>query len=256
VDLLESLILGLAGLFGGVLAGLFGVGGGTVFVPALVYGAGWSIGEAVAASLVVIVFSALSGTLRSMRSEVPADWKAAALLSLTVAPSSLIGVAASNFFSETLTQLVFAGFLLALAYPTARSGKRYREGIRGSSGSHLTVALIGGVAAGALAGLIGIGGAVLTVPLLIFGFGLNPKTAISTSLVVTLSVGIVGAAGYIAAGFDRLSGLPPLIVGSMIGAWPGVRLRERLPETVLQRAFAAYMIVVAVLMIFDAANVT
>jgi uncharacterized membrane protein YfcA len=40
VDLLELVILGLAGLFGGVLAGLFGVGGGTVFVPALVYVAG------------------------------------------------------------------------------------------------------------------------------------------------------------------------------------------------------------------------
>ena len=49
MDWLELLILGAAGLFGGVLAGLFGVGGGTVFVPALVYGAGWSIREAVAA---------------------------------------------------------------------------------------------------------------------------------------------------------------------------------------------------------------
>jgi uncharacterized membrane protein YfcA len=116
------------------------------------------------------------------------------------------------------------------------------------------VALLGGVAAGALAGLIGIGGAVLTVPLLIFGFGLSPKTAISTSLVVTLSVGVVGAVGYVAAGFDRLSGLPLLIIGSMIGAWPGVRLREHLPETVLQRIFAAYMVVIAVLMIVDAAN--
>jgi uncharacterized protein len=251
VDLLELLILGLAGLFGGVLAGLFGVGGGTVFVPALVYAAGWDIREAVAASLVIIVFSALSGTLRSMRSEAPVNWRAAALFSLTVAPSSLIGVAVSNFFSETLTQVVFAGFLLALAYPTARSGKRYREGIRGSSGSHLALALLGGIGAGALAGLIGIGGAVLTVPLLIFGFGLNPKTAISTSLVITLLVGALGAAGYFVAGFDRLSGLPPLIVGSMLGAWPGVRIRERLGEALLQRAFAAYMVLVAVLIILD-----
>ena len=251
MDLLELVILALAGLFGGVLAGLFGVGGGTVFVPALVFGAGWDIDEAVAASLVIIVFSALSGTLRSMRSEAPVDWRAAALFSLAVAPSSLIGVAASGFFPETLTQLVFAGFLLALAYPTARSGKRYREGIRGSSGSR-AVALLGGIGAGALAGLIGIGGAALTVPLLIFGFGLNPKTAISSSLVVTLLVGVVGAAGYVATGFDRLSGLPPLIVGSVIGAWPGVRIRERLGEAVLQRAFAAYMVVVAVLIVVEA----
>ena len=254
MDLLELLILSLAGLFGGVLAGMFGVGGGTVFVPALVYGAGWNIGEAVAASLVIIVFSALSGTLRSMRSTAPVNWKAAALFSLAVAPASLIGVAASGRFSETLTQLIFAGFLLALAYPTARSGKRYREGIELSSRSNLAAALLGGVGAGALAGLIGIGGAVMTVPLMIFGFGLSPKTAISSSLVVTLLVGAVGAAGYLAAGFDRLAGLPPLVVGSMIGAWPGVRIRERLGETVLQRAFAAYMVIVAVTMVVDAAS--
>jgi uncharacterized membrane protein YfcA len=254
VDVWQFLILGLAGLFGGVLAGLFGVGGGTVFVPALVYGAGWNIREAVAASLIIIVFSALSGTLRSMRSEVPVNWRAAAIFSLSVAPSSLIGVALSNFFSETLTQLVFAGFLLALAYPTARSGKRYREGVGGSSGTHLAFALLAGIGAGALAGLIGIGGAVLTVPLLIFGFGLDPKTAISTSLVVTLLVGILGAAGYFVAGFDRLSGLPTLIVGSILGAWPGVRIRERLGETLLQRAFAVYMVIVAILIVLDTVN--
>ena len=253
MDLLELLILSLAGLFGGVLAGLFGVGGGAVFVPALVYAAGWKIGEAAAASLVIIVFSALSGTLRNMRGEAPVDWRAAAIFSSVVAPSALIGVAVSRFAPEVVTQLVFAGFLLALAYPTARSGSRYRENI-GTSRIPLALTLLGGVGAGTLAGLIGIGGAALTVPLLIWGFGLPPKTAVSTSLAVTLFIGIVGAAGYIVAGFDRLSGLPPLIVGSMLGAWAGVRIRERLPEVVLQRAFAAFMVLVAVRVLIDVAS--
>ena len=253
MDLLELLILGLAGLFGGVLAGLFGVGGGAVFVPALVYAAGWKIGEAAAASLVIIVFSALSGTLRSVRGEAPVDWRTAAIFSSVVAPSALIGVAVSRFAPEVVTQLVFAGFLLALAYPTARSGSRYRENI-GTSRIPLALTLLGGVGAGTLAGLIGIGGAALTVPLLIWGFGLPPKTAVSTSLAVTLFIGIVGAAGYIVAGFDRLSGLPPLIVGSMLGAWAGVRIRERLPEVALQRAFAAFMVLVAVRVLIDVAS--
>jgi uncharacterized membrane protein YfcA len=82
-----------------------------------------------------------------------------------------------------------------------------------------------------------------------------------TSLALLLAVLAAGwavaawlLALYAAAGFDRLAGLPPLIVGSMIGAWPGVRIRERLGEAVLQRAFAVYMVVIAVLMVVDAAN--
>src|SRR5215212_11515756 len=95
-EILELLILAVLGAFGGVLAGIVGVGGGIVFVPALVYVAGWDIKEAVAASLVVIVFSSLSGTLRNAWSEDPVDWRTAALLSATVAPASLIGVFVSN----------------------------------------------------------------------------------------------------------------------------------------------------------------
>ncbi|HEU4494645.1 MAG TPA: TSUP family transporter, partial [Rubrobacteraceae bacterium] len=52
--ILHLLILGTLGLVGGTLSGLAGVGGAMVFVPALVYVAGWEIKEAVAASLIVI----------------------------------------------------------------------------------------------------------------------------------------------------------------------------------------------------------
>src|SRR4028118_1271141 len=91
-SLFQIVVLAILGLFGGVLSGLAGVGGGVVFVPTLVYAAGWDIKEAVAASLVIVIFSSLSGTVRNQRSEDPVDWRATAVLSLAVAPASLTGV--------------------------------------------------------------------------------------------------------------------------------------------------------------------
>ena len=234
-----------------MLSGLIGIGGGAVFVPALVYAVGWSIKDATAASLITFVFGALSGTLRSLRSENPVDWKAVALLSSVVAPSALVGVAINRFSPETLVQLAFATFLIILAYPVAYARPPAAEGSRRI---RRTFVLLAGVGVGIMAGLVGIGGTVLMIPLMVLGLGLRVKTAMATSLAITIFTGVVGSAGYIVAGFGRLSSLPPLIVGAMLGAWLGASSRERIPETVLQRGFALFMIVVAVRIIVDAVN--
>jgi uncharacterized protein len=122
VDYLEFLFLGV---IGGMLSGLVGVGGGIVFVPGLLFAGGWRIQEAVAASLVIIIFSSLSGTIRNARSNDPVNWRVAGLLSLAVAPSSLIGVLISRVSPEVVVKVVFATLLLALAYPPARGGGDY-----------------------------------------------------------------------------------------------------------------------------------
>ena len=251
MDLLQLLILAILGTLGGALSGVAGVGGGIVFVPTLVYAAGWDIKEAVAASLVIVIFSALSGTVRNQRSEDPVDWRATAILSLAVAPASLIGVYISNVSPSTLVQFVFAVVLLALAYPTARG--------RGPSAERKETSLLlilpAGVGIGALAGLVGIGGGVVLVPLLTLGFGLRTKQAISTSLAVVLFTGIVGSIGYIVGGFSDLVSLPPLILGSMIGAWFGVRLREMLPDRTVRLGFAVFMVITALRILIDAAGI-
>jgi uncharacterized membrane protein YfcA len=93
------------------------------------------------------------------------------------------------------------------------------------------------------------------VPLMILGLDVRPKSAIATSLVVVLFTGVVGAVGYIVTGFNQFSALPPLIVGSILGARLGVRLRELTPERPLQIGFALFMVVVAVQLLIDATNV-
>lgn len=253
MSILQLLILTVLGLLGGVLSGLVGVGGGSVFVPALVYVAGWQIKDAVAASLVIIVFSSLSGTLRNARSENPVNWRVAMLLASTVAPSSLVGVAISKISPQTVVEVVFATLLIALSYPMFRGGPAYDGDA--PKRRPLPLVLLAGAGAGALAGLAGIGGAIVLVPLISLGWRLPTKTAISTSLAVVLFAGTVGAAGYIASGFEDLLSLPPLIVGSMPGAWLGVRLRDLTPEAVIQRGFAVFMVVIAVRMLAGAAGI-
>ena len=244
VDLLQLLLLSVIGIIGGVLSGLVGVGGGLVFVPGLVYVAGWEIKEAVAASLVIIVFSSLSGTIRNARSEDPVDWRTAGILSLTVAPSSLIGVAISRVSPDTVVELAFATLLIALAYPTAKG----RGNLEAGKKIALPLVFLAGVFIGALSGLVGVGGGVMMVPLMVLGMGLGTKKAVSTSLAVVMATGLIGAAGYIATGFrdpDQLLSLPPLIIGSMVGAPFGVRLRDWMPEAKLRVGFGVFMVIVA-----------
>src|SRR5918997_2255397 len=103
-DVSQLLLLAILGLLGGMLAGPVGVGGATIFVPTLVYVAGWGIKDAVAASLVITVFSSLSGTIRNAWSEDPAAWGVAALLASVVAPASLIGVFVNNASPQEVVQ--------------------------------------------------------------------------------------------------------------------------------------------------------
>src|SRR4028118_1353157 len=229
MDFVQFLVLGGIGVIGGILSGLVGVGGGIIFVPGLVYAGGWEIKEAVAASLVIIVFSALSGTIRNARSDDPVDWRTAGILSLTVAPSSLIGVAVSRVSPETVVELAFAALLIALAYPTAKGRGNLEPGRQVA----LPLVFLAGIFIGALSGLVGVGGGVMMVPLMVLGMGLGTTRAVSTSLAVVMFTGIIGAAGYIATGFRdpaQLLSLPPLIIGSMAGAPPGARPRGGVPR--------------------------
>jgi|SRR5215208_4521129 len=241
-SILQFAILAILGLLGGVLAGAVGVGGAAIFIPALVYVVGWGIKDAIAASLMITIFSSLSGTIRNAWSEDPVDWRVAALLASTVAPASLIGVFINNISPETVAQVTFAGLLLALSYPMARGSSSPSEGGRKIP---LSLVLVAGIGIGTLSGLVGVGGGGMTVPLMVLGFGLSTKRAVSTSLAVTLCTGTVASIGYITTGFGDFLSLPPLIVGSILGPLLGVRLREWLPEKAIRVGFAGFMVVVA-----------
>jgi uncharacterized membrane protein YfcA len=106
-----------------------------------------------------------------------------------------------------------------------------------------TVAI--GLAAGVVAGLLGVGGGVLFVPGLVFFLGLSQHHAEATSLLAIVPVAIVGT--YRQDRYGNVNRSDALLLGvlSLAGAAGGVALANALSGAVLRDAFAALMIFVA-----------
>ena len=112
--------------------------------------------------------------------------------------------------------------------------------------------LISGVLAGIFSGLFGIGGGIILIPILMFLFKLPQATANGTSLVaLLLPVGILAVWQYYKAGKigpENIKAGLLIAVGLFIGAYFGARLAIFLPPQLLKKAFAVFLVAVAIRM--------
>jgi hypothetical protein len=107
----------MLGLAAGVLAGLFGVGGGILFVPALI-ALGLDQHDALGTSLLAIIPTVLVGTWRQSRYG-NVRWRAAAILGVTAAVAAQGGVVLAQALSDTTLRRLFAGMLVLVAVQLA-----------------------------------------------------------------------------------------------------------------------------------------
>jgi len=108
---MQYLIAGLIGLAGGVSSGLFGVGGGLVMVPAMVYLMQMNIKTAIGTSLVVIIPTALTGALKHHQLG-NIDWKVAASLIPMAIIGGFIGAALTKHLPAEMLKKLFGGFII------------------------------------------------------------------------------------------------------------------------------------------------
>jgi uncharacterized membrane protein YfcA len=113
----------------------------------------------------------------------------------------------------------------------------------------VVVGLLLSVLIGVSLGLLGGGGSILTVPILIYAMGMEPKSAIATSLFVVGVTSLVGSISHARAG--RVRYRTGLIFGfaGMIGAFAGGKLAHYIPANLLLLAFAGMMIATAIAML-------
>jgi uncharacterized membrane protein YfcA len=116
-------VLGVAlGLVAGVLAGLFGVGGGILFVPTLV-ALGLDHHDATGTSLLAIVPTVLVGTWRQARYG-NVRWRGALVIGVAAAAAAQGGVALAVALSDATLRRLFAGFLVLVAVQIAWRARR------------------------------------------------------------------------------------------------------------------------------------
>jgi uncharacterized membrane protein YfcA len=246
-------------LFAGLIAGLFGVGGGTVIVPALYYafaalqlGGDGNLHTAVGSSLAVIIATALR-SLSAHRRAGAVDEAVLRAWTPSVAAGALGGAALAAVFSEGGLSVVYAVVVLLVAAQMGmgRESWRLRDELPTGWLRNALGALIG-----ALSALMGVGGGALGGMLMTL-CGRPIHQAVATASGFGLAIGAPAALGFVAAGWNA-EGRPPLSLGyvnmpaavimalvTTATAPFGARLAHRLPRAALRRWFALFLLVTA-----------
>jgi uncharacterized membrane protein YfcA len=237
------------GLGSGILAGVFGVGGGIVMTPGLQVFLGAPAVVALATPLPAIFPTALAGAL-AYRRQGQVDTRAAVLLIVPGLFGAAIGAWLTDLVDTTLLLLLTALLLGSQAIAIVRGGRRAVRGTPGGAAAAPILACIG-AAAGFVSGLLGIGGGVVIVPLLAGWLGMPLKRALGTSLLAISVLVIPGSIVHAALGHIDLGMCLALAAGAVPGARIGAALALGARERTLRVVVGSGLLAVAIAYAID-----
>ncbi|MEM9303556.1 MAG: sulfite exporter TauE/SafE family protein [Pseudomonadota bacterium] len=251
--LIDALILLATGALAGFLAGLLGIGGGLVIVPALlVLLAGrmpeYAMHVAVGTSLASIVLTSIA-SVRAHHGRGAVDWPVMARLTPGLVLGSALAAAIAAALSSLALTAIFGVFCLLVSLQMMR-GSGTADGSGPGPGAPELVGA--GTVIGTVSALVGIGGGSLTVPYLTWR-GVAIHRAVGTSAACGLPIAVAGALGFVvtgwaiagrpapSVGFVWLPALLAIVVTSVPFAPLGARAAHALPTATLRRVFAGFL---------------
>ena len=256
------LLLVISGLIAGILAGLLGIGGGTVLVPILL-AFGYTPLQAVATSSLAIVITATSGTIQNWRMGY-IDFKKVIFLALPAAVTAYFSAGIAKFIPPR-NQLVAFGILLLftiylvelrkkLSKKQEAENEQNQQNQESKIGSIVAPIVTGGLA-GMLAGIFGVGGGVIMVPLQMLLLAEPIKRAIQTSLGVIVISSISSASRHAIEGNILLAQGLILGFGGLLGAQLSTRFLPKLPDQIVSLTFRVGLAILAVYIFWKAYNI-
>lgn len=236
------------GVFVGILAALFGLGGGFLIVPALdLLGAG--IHQAIGTSSASIPFTSLSAIIAYSRQK-RIHYRAGFLLAAPSIVGAYAGAWLTSFLDPAQLKTIFglALILVALRMFRGRAGESAVK-LDGVEFNYKLI-LIAGLSAGLVSGLLGVGGGIINVPVLV-ALGLPIHYAVATSSFVMFFTVMSGAAKHYLLGNVDLGLLVPLVPGLVAGAQIGAMVARKIKAGSLKRGFAAVLALIALRMLLE-----
>ncbi len=235
------------GVFIGILAALFGLGGGFLIVPTLNF-LGVEIHHAVGTSSAAVVFTSLSSAIAYHRQR-RIHYKAGLLLALTAVVGAYIGAWMTSFISAGQLKVIFGLALIIVAIRIYRKKTAEPSEVRLEEVEvNYKLVPVGGFFAGIASGLLGVGGGIINVPFLTY-LGLPIHYAVATSSFAIVFTATAGALKHYAMGNVETQWLVLLVPGLIIGAQLGARIAKRTRASSLKNAFAVVMALLALRMI-------
>lgn len=267
LDIEVFLLLAATGGIAGLLAGLLGIGGGIIVVPSLVltfylldYSSPYVMHVALGTSLGGMVITSGFSALAHLKKR-GVNWH----FFKPILPGIILGAVLGAFIADYLPSKQLriisgvAEILIGLYFLLPHQG----QGIEGIHIEHAPLFLLFpiGIGIGAISSILGIGGGIITVPILV-AFGVHLRNAISTSAVLGFFIAVLGAITYLALGVGKET-LPEsigyvfipgfLAIGffSSLTAAYGAKLAYTLPVNLLRRIFAVILILIGIRMLWQ-----
>jgi uncharacterized membrane protein YfcA len=259
--MLTALLLVILGFVAGLLGALTGIGGGVLLTPILALHFGIPIREAIGASLVaVITTSAASSSVHLQRHTT--DIRLGMTLELATALGAAVMAYLVGYFNRSALEGLFAAFLLYSSFMIlSKRGKANPEedttpALNGDvvippyEPQRYPLGLGASLIAGALSGLLGIGGGPIKVPVMFIFMNVPLMVATATS---NFMIGVTAAASaivYYRRGDIQPQIAAPLAVGVFLGSLLGARLAPRVHTRIVMYLLVAVMLYLAGHLIF------
>ncbi len=236
----------------GLSLGLLGSGGSIVTVPVLVYLVGQSEKVAIAGSLGIVGGVALSGALLYARRRL-VDWRSVLFFGVPGMAGTYGGAWLAKFVSGSAQLAVFAAVMLLASGLMFRTPARFQKD---HGERHVWKLGFDGVIVGILTGFVGVGGGFLIVPALAVLGGLPMHRAVGTSLMIIALKSASGFVKYLGVLSELGLSIDWSIIGlflvfGIVGTFVGRAIGTRVPQLVLKKAFAVFLIPVAIFILWE-----